>query len=80
MNNIKMMLSKLGYDVLWLNSSFLNQQELLKQFEELHNSEDKNPEHYRYKVFKSILSKQKLLNDTQIEQYIKLAEMNLIRR
>ncbi|KAF0250313.1 MAG: hypothetical protein FD167_295 [bacterium] len=77
--NFNESLQKLGYHSLWLEYSFLNEQELTQQIADFCKSEDKNSEHYRYRTFRLFLSKQTVLDDASVQKYIELVQLDYDR-
>ncbi|NDV93913.1 hypothetical protein D0T84_03135 [Dysgonomonas sp. 521] len=65
-------LEALGYSQAWLDFGFLSLDKLEQQYYEVNNSDDDNPEHYRYAVLVSLLDKE--LSDEDLCKLLKLIE------
>ena len=67
-------LSTLGYTQKWIDYGFITPEFLTQQIDEFNNSEDKNTEHYRLGALSKWLSSTKVLNISEIEQYMEVAK------
>ncbi len=65
-------LAKIGYSKFWLDCGVLTISSLSEQEELIDLSEDKNPEHYRYKTLRQFINSKKQLTDEEFENYLKL--------
>jgi hypothetical protein len=66
-------LLKLGYTNLWLELGLLTEQQLEEQLIEFEENNDDNTEHYRYQIFRNYLTTKQLLTDTELDNYLKVA-------
>ena len=73
LSKLEILLKKLGYSRKWLNYGFLDLDRLEEQGLQLASGEDPNPEHYRFRTFRSILSSRSRLSDEDVDHYIELA-------
>jgi len=70
------MLAKLGYSSTWLEYGLLDEGLLREQCKQYDISDDKNAEHYRYASFRAFLMKSAALDDTLLDGYIHLAQLD----
>jgi len=70
------MLTKLGFDARWLEYGLLDEQFLRELSERFDTSDDKNIEHYRYAAFYAVLMNSDALDDTLLDRYIHLAQLD----
>jgi hypothetical protein len=71
---IAFMLTSLGYASAWLEGEFLDEAMLRQQFAFYLTGEDMNTEHYRYAAFRHILSSRREISNSEVEQYLVLAQ------
>lgn len=69
-------LAELRFSPQWLEYEFLDEQFLLDLFDRYQRSDDRNTEHYRYAAFRSVLKKRQAMNDTEIDRYVELAQID----
>lgn len=74
--DIDEMLKQLNYHSNWLDFGFLTPELLSLQFENFHQGDDKNTEHFRYGCFLNFIKKHQEFSDLQIEQFIILAQQD----
>ena len=68
-------LLKLGYTTLWMELGILTEQKLNEQVAIYETGDDKNTEHYRYGAFRDYLTSHRTLTDTELDNYLKLANL-----
>ena len=67
-------LSTLGYTDKWIEFKFLSKEVFQQQLAEFEKEKDESTEHFRHRIFKDWLKSKKKLTNTDIEQFITLAE------
>ena len=72
----KSLLKKLGYDPTWLEYGLIDEDLLRLQSKQYDISADKNIEHYRYAAFRAFLEKNTVLDDTLLDIYVRLAQLD----
>ncbi len=72
--NVKEALGTLRYDARWLEYGFLDEALLQRQIDYFSTSEDQGTEHYRYAAFQIVLHNHPALDDTEVGQYVELAQ------
>ncbi|MCP4155336.1 MAG: hypothetical protein GY757_46855 [bacterium] len=65
---------RLGYNELWLKYGIITEDFLIKQYNEILTSEDKNAEHYRLGGFCLFLETKKSLTDLDVENIFQLTD------
>jgi hypothetical protein len=71
-----MICAVLEYDLKWLDYGFIDESDLRKQYERFTNSRNNISEHYRYASFVAFLSRQSILSDDMINNFIELATID----
>ncbi len=76
MHYLEPILTKLGYNHAWLEYGLIDENLLQKQSQQYDTSDDKNREHYRYAAFRAFLGKRIALDDTLMDRYVHLAQLD----
>lgn len=69
-------LLKLGFTNLWIEAGLLTEQQFDKLLEDFDKSDDKNTEHYRFGTFRKYLTTKKVLTDSELANYLKIASFD----
>ena len=70
---MKDLLRRLGYTQKWMDYGFLDRKALEEQILEFESGQDHNSEHYRFRLFLSVLESRASLTGKEIDQYVELA-------
>ena len=65
---------RIGFTPEWFQLGVVNAESVLRYEREWQESEDHNPEHYRYRAFREYLNKACPLSDVQCAQMLELGE------
>ena len=76
MEEVSALLNTLHYSAEWLDSGFLNIALLRKQSAVYQSGADRNTEHYRCAAFSEVLKARSEISDSEIAQYIRLAQID----
>jgi hypothetical protein len=75
-SNIETAMEKLHYSRQWLGYGFLDDQMLNDQLREFETDTDGSPEHYRFNAFERVLSENTQLDNSIIDHFVELAELD----